>query len=166
MARILSKCAFVLPFFVPLPCMDEFVGLIMHLPFNLYRTALDIRGELTRRLSTAFGQVFTADYWFVLEALSRNQAMEQAALSRMLNRDAASISRTISGMERINLVQRVKCTSGRCTSLQLTQIARDFWPKALEIVKITMRDKLNGLKPIEVVELNRMLLNIFEQNDG
>lgn len=144
--------------------MDELDDQIQQLPLNLYRTAIAIRGEITRKLTANFGKEFTADYWFILSVLFEHGSLEQNKLSELMNRDAASISRSISCMERIDLVTRQKKSpTSRNTSILPTKHAHEFKPQAEQIIKETLGLSLGKLKPIEIMEFNRILTDIFEQ---
>lgn len=144
--------------------MNELKDEILHLPLNLYRTAIAIRGELSRKLTLAFGEEFTVDYWFVLSALFEHGNLEQTQLAGLVNRNTASISRTLSCMERLDLVIRKKeKVNSRSTTIATTKLAQEFKPTAEDIISETLKSSLGMLKPIEILEFNRILSNIFTQ---
>ena len=131
-----------------------------NLPLRLYRTAQVVRVELSRRLTVAFGGEFTADYWFVLDAMHRLGPLSQADLARELNRDTASIMRTVKNMELIGLISIKR--NARRHVLELTAMANDFMPKANAAVKQVLGSPAANIKPLEIVELSRILDNIFD----
>jgi len=143
--------------------MNEFNQELLNLPVNLYRAAIAIRGEITRRLTQAFGEEFTADYWFILNHLYNENPLTQGRLAELTNRDRASLSRTIACMERIDLVSKaVEPFDKRKELISPTQTAINFKPEAERIVLEAVGQVMQNLKPIEVIELNRMLGDLFE----
>jgi len=74
--------------------MEDIDSELLNLPLNLYRSAISIRSEITRRLSKAFGEEFTADYWFVLNYIISHQPVAINNLAKLMGRDKGSISRT------------------------------------------------------------------------
>lgn len=143
--------------------MNEFNQEILNLPVNLYRAAIAIRGEITRRLTQAFGEEFTADYWFILNHLFNENPLTQGQLAELTNRDRASLSRTIACMERIDLVLKTaEPFDKRKELISPTKTAINFKPEAERIVLEAVGQVMQNLKPIEVMELNRMLGALFE----
>jgi DNA-binding MarR family transcriptional regulator len=143
--------------------MNEFNQEVLNLPVNLYRAAIALRGEITRRLTQAFGEEFTADYWFILNHLFTENPLTQGRLAELTNRDRASLSRTIACMERIDLVSKtVEPFDKRKELISPTQTAIKFKPEAERIVLDAVGQVMQNLKPIEVMELNRMLGALFE----
>lgn len=143
--------------------MNEFNEELLNLPINLYRAAIGIRGEITRRLTQAFGEEFTADYWFILSYLFKENPLTQGRLAELTNRDRASLSRTIACMERIDLVSKTTEPFNRRKELiSPTKTAINFKPDAERIVLEAVGEVMKNLKPIEVIELNRMLAEFFE----
>ncbi|MGE0076642.1 MAG: MarR family winged helix-turn-helix transcriptional regulator [Bacteroidales bacterium] len=141
--------------------MNDYDSEILGLPFNLYRTAIAIRSEITRRLSAEFKEDFTADYWYILDVLMRNEPLSSAQLADLTGRDRASISRSLGCMERLDLIHRIKNPSNKRSELiSTTQFAVEFKSRAETIIRRIIDDSLKGLKPIEVMELNRMLMSI------
>lgn len=138
--------------------MDDLHQTIMQLPLNLYHTAIALRSEISRRLTAEFGDVFTADYWFILTTLTQKGAMSQTHLATHLNRDNASISRTIGCMERLDLIRKTQINKN--VIVEPSNPAHDFIPKAEAIIKDILSTSLNGLKPIEIMEMSRMLNQI------
>jgi DNA-binding MarR family transcriptional regulator len=143
---------------INLQSMEELKNEILRIPLNLYRAAIGIRSELTRRLSKEFGEEFTADYWFILTELFNESPMTQTRLSEVISRDRASLSRTISCMERLGLVSKVaEPFDKRKGLLSPTKRAYAFKPVAEKIVVDVVSEFLSSLKPIEILEMNRML---------
>jgi len=143
--------------------MNEFNVEILNLPENLYRAAIAIRGEITRRLTEAFGEEFTADYWFIMNHLFKENPLTQGRLAELTNRDRASLSRTIACMERIDLVTKMaEPFDKRKELISPTKTAINFKPEGERIVLQAVGMVMHNLKPIEVIELNRMLGQLFE----
>lgn len=136
---------------------------ILNLPENLYRVAIAIRGEITRKLTEAFGEEFTADYWFIMNHLFKENPLTQGRLSELTNRDRASLSRTIACMERVDLVTKMSEPFDKRKELIFpTKTAINFKPLGERIVIETLGMVMHTFKPIEVIELNRMLGQLFE----
>ena len=143
--------------------MNEFNQEVLNLPVNLYRAAIAIRGEISRRLTQAFGEEFTADYWFILNHLFNENSLTQGRLAELTNRDRASLSRTIACMERIDLVAKTtEPFDKRKELISPTKTAFNFKPKAERIILEAVGQVMQNLKPIEILELNRMLSVLFE----
>lgn len=143
--------------------MNELNQEILNLPVNLYRAAIAIRGEISRKLTNAFGEEFTADYWFILNHLFHDNPLTQGQLAELTNRDRASLSRTIACMERIDLVTKTtEPFDKRKELISPTKTALNFKPEAERLVVEAMGEAMKSLKPIEVIELNRMLGTLFQ----
>jgi DNA-binding MarR family transcriptional regulator len=138
--------------------MNDFDNEILSLPYNLYRSAISIRSEITRRLTDEYKEEFTADYWHVLNTIINNEPLSSGHLAEITGRDRASISRTLGCMERLDLIRRVNNPSNKRSELILsTKFAFEFKVKAEEIIREVVSSSLKDLKPIELMELNRML---------
>ncbi len=143
--------------------MSEFSQELLNVPINLYRVAIAIRGEISRKLTESFGEEFTADYWFVLSHLFNESPLTQGRLAELTNRDRASLSRTVACMERIDLVSKtLEPFDKRKELISPTKTAIDFKPEAERIVLEVVGQVVNNLNPIEIMELNRMLALLFK----
>ncbi|HNT41693.1 MAG: winged helix-turn-helix transcriptional regulator [Bacteroidales bacterium] len=143
---------------------DDFNEDLLNLPFNIHRTSVAIRGEITRRLSEAFGDDFTVDYWYILTLLFSREPLSQAHLAQISGRDKGSLSRTLACMERLDLVVRLpNPDNSRSELVSSTKAASNFKPKAESIILDVLSEALSSLRPIEVIELNRMLAAINEK---
>ena len=69
--------------------MTDFDKEILNLPYNLYRSAISIRSEITRRLIAEFKEDFTSDYWYILNTIIDNEPVSSANLSEITGRDRA-----------------------------------------------------------------------------
>ena len=138
--------------------MTDFDNEILNLPYNLYRSAISIRSEITRRLTEEFKEDFTSDYWYILNIIIDNEPISSAHISEITGRDRASISRTLGCMERLDLIRRVDNPANKRSELILsTKFAFEFKVRAEEIIREVVSSTLVNLKPIELMELNRML---------
>ncbi|MGD9977920.1 MAG: MarR family winged helix-turn-helix transcriptional regulator [Bacteroidales bacterium] len=72
--------------------------------FILYRCAITFRNELNKRFYKEFGDDLTVDYWFILSTLWESDNILQNLLAEKTNRDKASLSRTLDGMEEKGLI--------------------------------------------------------------
>jgi DNA-binding MarR family transcriptional regulator len=146
--------------------MNDFSNEILDLPFNLYRAAISIRSEITRRLSDEFNEDFTADYWYILITLINNEPVNSSRLAELTGRDKASISRSLGCMERLDLIQRMANPSNKKSELiSSTKFAIEFRTKTENIIHEVVTSSLKKLKPIEVMELNRMLSTILSKKE-
>ncbi len=140
---------------------------LLMLPVNLYQAALAIRLELTRKLTSEFGEEFTADYWFLLDELFKHGQLSQSHLAELTHRNQASVSRTISCMERIDLVHRIPdAFDKRRELIAPTETAIKFKPQAEQLVLEAVGKVMDELKPIELMELNRMLGVAFRRTNN
>lgn len=143
--------------------MNDYSEELLNLPFNIHRTSVAIRGEITRKLSEAFGDDFTVDYWYILTILFSREPVSQANLAQLSGRDKGSLSRTLACMERLDLVVRLpNPENSRSELVSSTKVASDFKPKAESIILDVLSVALKLLRPIEVLEFNRMLTSINE----
>lgn len=138
--------------------MEELDKIFLELPFRLYRLAIAVRSEITRRLTDAYGEEFTADYWYLLVEIRDNGQLTLSQLARITGRDKASLSRTLGGMERLGVIVRLP-NPGHKRSELIAPVgsALEFVEQASGIVSTIMRSALQELRPIEVKELDRML---------
>ncbi|HRX31807.1 MAG TPA: MarR family winged helix-turn-helix transcriptional regulator [Tenuifilaceae bacterium] len=141
--------------------MEDIDKELLDLPLNLYRSAISIRSEITRRLSKVFGEEFTADYWFVLNYIVHHQPVAINNLAKLMGRDKGSISRTVNCMERIDLICRsVNPANKKSVLISVTNVAQQFMEKAEVEIKSVVENSLGAFRPIEMLELNRMLQTI------
>jgi DNA-binding MarR family transcriptional regulator len=129
--------------------MNDIDKEILNLPYNLYRSAISIRSEITRRLTEEFKDDFTSDYWYILDTVINNEPVSSAHLSEITGRDRASISRTLGCMERLDLIRRAENPNNKRSELILsTKFAFEFKVRAEEIIREVVSLSLNNLKPL------------------
>lgn len=130
--------------------------------FILYRCAIAFRNELNKQFFKEYGEELTADYWFILSVLWEEDNISHNLLAERVSRDKASLSRTLDIMEQKGLVKRLAVADDkRGSKITLTRESIDMREKAAGIAFSFTQKKLNGLSPIEVKELARMLNQVF-----
>ena len=130
--------------------------------FILYRCAIAFRNELSKEFQKALGEEVSADFWFILSALWEEDNLSHSMLAERVNRDKASLSRTLDIMEKNGLVKRLAVANDkRGSKIALTRKANDLRNKATETAISFTQNGLKGLSPIEVKELIRMLNQVF-----
>lgn len=135
--------------------------------FILYRCAIAFRNELNKKFYEEFGEELTADYWFILAALWADDNISHSTLAEKVSRDKASLSRTLDFMEQKGLIKRITVIDDkRSSKITLTRKSYEIRDKATEIATTFTNKELNGLSPIEVKELRRMLNRVFSNIKG
>lgn len=132
--------------------------------FTLTRVASRYRTELAQRFASQGFADVTPDYWIVLEWLAEEDNVSIGQLAKRTSKDNAALSRIIDGMERNDLATRVTSPSDkRSYQIVMTKYARSIIEKLQEIDKQTLKSCTEGLNPIEVKEIIRMLDHIYDR---
>lgn len=120
------------------------------------------RKEFSQALAgKGFGDI-TPDYFIVLEKLWEEDNISIGQLARRTNKDNASISRIVDGMERNDLVRRIPHeTDKRAYLISLTKYSISLKDQLVPIEASVLEKATSGLNPIEVKELVRMLHHLF-----
>jgi DNA-binding MarR family transcriptional regulator len=132
--------------------------------YTLTRAASRFRTELAQNFaSNGFADV-TPDYWIILEWLSDEDNITLGQLAKRASKDNASITRIVGGMERNDLVVRTPSASDkRSFQISMSKYAKSIYEKLKQIEEDTLKNASNGLSPIEVKELTRMLNHLYEK---
>lgn len=135
--------------------MESFAHLITKVSAR-YRT------EISQSLAgKGFGNI-TPDYFIVLEKLWEEDNISIGQLAQRTNKDNASISRIVDGMERNDLVRRIPHETDKRTYLIcLTKYSISLKDQLVPIEAAVLEKATSGLNPIEVKELVRMLNHMF-----
>lgn len=135
--------------------MESFAHLITKVSAR-YRT------EFSQSLAgKGFGNI-TPDYFIVLEKLWEEDNISIGQLAQRTNKDNASISRIVDGMERNDLVRRIPHeTDKRAYLITLTKYSIGLKEQLVPIEAAVLEKATSGLNPIEVKELVRMLNHMF-----
>jgi len=124
------------------------------------------RSELAQSFVSNGYQDITPDYWIVLEWLIEEDNINIGQLAKRTNKDNASLSRILDGMERNDLVNRVASqTDKRSYQVVLTKYAKGIVGKLKSIEESVLQKSTKGLNPIEVKELVRMLKHLYDRLD-
>ncbi|MHC1704406.1 MAG: MarR family winged helix-turn-helix transcriptional regulator [Tenuifilaceae bacterium] len=130
--------------------------------FILYRCAIAFRNELNKEFYKEFGEELTTDYWFILSSLWEEDNVSHNILAERVSRDKASLSRTLDIMEQKGLIKRLSVDDDRRGSkIALTRKSYEIRDKATLLAMNFTQNEFNGLSPIEVKELVRMLNQVF-----
>lgn len=132
--------------------------------FTITRIASRYKTEIAQSfLSNGMPDV-TPDYWIVIEKLMQEDNITIGQLAKKTSKDNASITRIIDGMERNDLVNRVSSSNDkRSYHIVLTKYSRSIFEKLKEIEENVFSKSTEGLSPIEVKELIRMLDHLYEK---
>jgi DNA-binding MarR family transcriptional regulator len=134
--------------------------------FTLTRVASRYRNELAQSFASNGYHDITPDYWIVLEWLMEEDNINIGQLAKRTNKDNASLSRILDGMERNDLVNRVSSpTDKRSYQIVLTKYAKGIVEKLKSIEESVLEKTTKGLNPIEVKELIRMLKHLYNKLD-
>lgn len=138
--------------------------------FNSPHSFVTILTRLSSRYRTELNQNFakngksdiTPDYWIVLESLWEEDNLTIGQLAKKTHKDNAGLSRILDGMERNNLVIRVQSPADkRAFIISLTKYSKGLKNELEQIESQTLDKAINGLNPIEVKELVRMMNHLF-----
>ena len=131
--------------------------------YTLTRVATRYRTELAQSFTSNGYPDVTPDYWIVLEWLSEEDNITIGQLAKRTSKDNAAISRIVDGMERNDLVNRIASpTDKRAFQVALTRYSKDIIDKLRTIEQNVLQKATEGLNPIEVKELARMLNHLYE----
>ncbi|HDP54604.1 MAG TPA: MarR family transcriptional regulator [Bacteroidetes bacterium] len=132
--------------------------------YTLTRAASRFRTELAQNFASNGYADVTPDYWIVLEWLSDEDNITLGQLAKRASKDNASITRIVGGMERNDLVVRTPSTSDkRSFQISMSKYAKSIYENLKQIEEYTLKNATNGLSPIEVKELTRMLNHLYEK---
>ena len=132
--------------------------------YTLTRVSSKYRTELAQRFSSQGFADITPDYWIVLEWLAEEDNVSIGQLAKRTSKDNAALSRIIDGMERNDLAVRAASPSDkRSYQITMTKYARSIIGKLQEIERQALNECTEGLNPIEVKELIRMLDHIYDR---
>lgn len=136
---------------------NPFVFIVTRL-YSKYRT------ELAQTFASKGFSDVTPDYWIVLEQLNREENIAFGQLAQRTHKDSASITRIIGGMERNDLVVRTASASDRRSYLvSMSRYARSIFEQLQQIEQDVFAKATQGLNPIEVKELIRMMEHLFDR---
>ncbi|MDY0198001.1 MAG: MarR family transcriptional regulator [Tenuifilaceae bacterium] len=134
--------------------------------YTLTRVSSRYKTELAQNLASKGYADVTPDYWIVLEWLWEEDNITLGQLAKRTNKDNASITRIIGGMERNDLVVRTPSASDkRSFQISMSKYARSIVENLKRIEEETLERATEGLNPIEVKELVRMLEHLFNNID-
>lgn len=91
--------------------------------------------------------------WMVLNFIHLNDGIAQADLIRYFKVEAAAITRTLSRLEKKDLICRHPMEKGRGKYIELTEAGRDLFAKAEPFVTAHWRQALQGLSATERQQL-------------
>lgn len=128
------------------------------------RTASRYRTEFSQILANQGFSDITPDYFIVLEWLWEEDNITIGQLAKRTNKDNASLTRILDGMERNDLVNRIpSATDKRSSLIVLTRYSKELKEKLTSIEATVLEKACEGLNPIEVKELIRMLNHLFDK---
>lgn len=132
--------------------------------FSLTRLASRYKTELAQGFATAGYADVTPDYWIVIECLLEEENISLGQLAQRTNKDNGAITRIVGGMERNDLVVRTASASDRRSfQMSLTKYAHSIAPTLKQIEIDILKRSTEGLNPIEVKELIRMVEHLFDR---
>ncbi len=132
--------------------------------YTLTRAASRFRTELAQNFASNGFVDVTPDYWIILEWLSDEDNITLGQLAKRASKDNASITRIVGGMERNDLVVRTPSANDkRSFQISMSKYAKSIYEKLKQIEEDTLKNATNGLSPIEVKELTRMLNHLYEK---
>lgn len=132
--------------------------------FTITRIASRYKTELAQSFLSNGLQDVTPDYWIIIEELIQEDNITIGQLAKRTNKDNASITRIVDGMERNDLVNRIPSSNDkRSYHIVLTKYSRSIFEKLKEIEDEVFTKSTEELSLIEVKELIRMLDHLYEK---
>ena len=134
--------------------------------YTLTRISSRYKTELAQNFASNGYSDVTPDYWIILEWLWEEENITLGQLAERTSKDKASITRIIGGMERNDLVIRTPSASDKRSFLiSMSKYAKSIIENLKRIEEDTLKRATEGLNPIEVKELVRMLEHLFVNLD-
>ena len=110
----------------------------------------------------AGGLNITPEQYIILMHLSEHDGVTQQQLCTATYKDKPSMTRLLSGMERLHLVMRIKGRDDRrSNTVHLTHTGRDLKDQAQRIALLTLKESLKGLKYEDICTSQEVLRQIF-----
>ncbi len=116
-----------------------------------------MRNSLQREFSGQYGEI-TIDYWVILNRLWESDGWMQTELARMTNKDNASMTRMLDGMQKKGLVERKPdARDRRVQRVFLTDKGRVLEQPLKKIAYANMMKGLENLSEEDTGNLKRIL---------
>lgn len=121
------------------------------------------QAELSRlgRILNRSGLGITAAEYLIIRLLLAKGALQQCEISRLLNKDRASISRSIKFLERKGYV-KINQLSYKCSIVSLTGQGKDIEPRILEIAERQQQRLSDRITPQQMNNLQEILKQIIK----
>lgn len=109
------------------------------------------------------GVDITSDQWILLKSISEEEGINQRTLAEKCFKEPASVTRILDLLEKKGLVERQSITEDRRSyELYTTQQGKELVEKMLPIA-VEIREKgVVGLTEEQVINLNKLLIKLFE----
>ncbi len=117
----------------------------------------------TVRLSAALTRAeidITAAEYIILRALFAHGTMQQCDISRILNKDRASVSRSIRSLQGKGLVT-VSPVSYKCCMVSISEKTETLKPRIFEVADAVHAQLANRLSPQQMTDLREILETII-----
>lgn len=114
--------------------------------------------RLSKSLNESGLGISAAEY-VIIRLLLANGEMQQCEISRILNKDKASVSRSIKSLEKKGVVN-INQVSYKCCRVSLTEIGEALKPQIFEIAE-TLHQKLAERITSQQMENLREILNLI-----
>ncbi|MCJ0741820.1 MarR family winged helix-turn-helix transcriptional regulator [Pedobacter montanisoli] len=100
------------------------------------------------------GYNITIDQWLILKSLSEESSLTQSDMSRVLFKDAASITRIVFLLEKKGYIKRkVNPADRRKALLQLTEAGLKI---TVDVNEVALKNRAKALKGISLEKINEM----------
>jgi len=101
--------------------------------------------------------------WSILYCLDKRGKLTQTEISRYLNVERPTVTRTIRKLEENGWVERSKGTDKRENLIELSEIAEFKMPAIRQKIKLFEAEQLYGLTAEDIEELNKTLKMIMKE---
>ncbi len=121
------------------------------------------QSELSRlsKVLTDEGLGISSAEYLIMRVLISGGKMQQCEITRVLNKDRASISRSIKSLETKGLVD-VQQTSYKCCNVSLSEAGMKMVPQILKVAEQRQQKLSDRISPEEINKLREILTKIIQ----
>lgn len=133
--------------------------------YLINRTAMKLKAELLNSFKSQ-GLKITTEQWAVLASLTEADGKTQSEIAEKLIKDKTNLSRILDGMEKRKwLVRHAHENDRRSYRIFITQEGKALAEELIPIAKRINKKSLRTLDPKDILELERLMAEIYNNLD-